>query len=415
MRETSRVALLLIPFAGFDRGLVDGIVRYTQLHEPWVYFLSGDFPNLPLPESDSVSGKLNLLKQAAEFSGAAPLPNLRRWKATGVIARIPNTKVFRQLLALQLPTIGIDVSFTRTATHDPLGDISQIRADSRSAGRMAADHFLDRGFRHFAFCGYQGRIWSDERRDGFCSRLLEAGYSSQVYEPARTQPWLSWEREQSLVKTWLKTLPRPAAVLACNDIRGRQVLEACQTVGLCVPDDVAVLGVDDDRLICNLSNPPLSSIALNLERAGYQAAELLNGLMSGAVRGPHTVVVDPLWVVSRRSTDVIATDDREVAAALRFIRNQARGPIGVEDVVSETGISRRNLEIRFRRVLGRSVRDEIQRVRLVHTRQLLLETNLPVERIAQLAGFRSLSYLSNVFRREVGMRVAEFRRQMRGP
>jgi len=214
-----------------------------------------------------------------------------------------------------------------------------------------------------------------------------------------------------MVGAWLKALPKPVAIMACNDIRGRQVLEASLAQGLNVPDDAAVVGVDDDPLVCNLSNPPLSSVALNLEQAGFRAAEHLDCLMAGRTTQSRQILVEPLWVVRRRSTDVMATEDRHVAAALRFIRDHARQPIGVQDVAEHAGTSRRSLEIRFRRVTGRSVRGEIERSRLTHAKQLLLDTNLPVEKIAQLVGFGSLPYFSNVFRDRAGLTPAEFRRR----
>ena len=415
MTETPRVVLMMVPFAGYDRGLLEGFARYTQLHRPWVFYLSGDYPEVPLPASDSLSGKFTGLEYVSGVLAATPLPSLRRWKATGVIGRIHSARIARKILAAGLPLIGIDLSQRQLAGEGPLSTISEIRADSARAGRLAAEHFLERGFRHFAFCGYAGRDWSQCRRQGYCERLTAAGFSCDVYQPARRQRGLSWQWEQPMVTSWLKSLPKPVAVMACNDIRGRQLLEAGLLAGLTVPDDVAVVGADDDHLICNLSNPPLSSVAFNLEQAGYQAAELLDGLMSGKIQQPRRVTVEALWVIPRRSSDVIALEDRHVATALRFIRDRAKQPIGVADVAKEAGISRRSLEIRFRRALGRSIRGEIQRVRLRHTKQLLLETNLPAQRIAALAGFSSLAYLSNVFRREVGMPLAQFRRRMRVP
>jgi LacI family transcriptional regulator len=414
MAKTPRVVLLMVPFAGFDRDLLEGISRYTQFHGPWMFYRPNDYPEVPWPASESVGGSL----QGQEYlsaGGGNLLPRLRQWGATGVIGRILNAQTARTILACGLPAIGIDLPRSKTARKGVLAKISEIRTDSHQAGRLAAEQFLDRGFRHFAFCGFAGRDWSNRRQEGYCQRLQGAGHSCAVYRSVRSRRLLSWEEEQPGVVAWLKSLPKPVGVMACNDDRGRQVLEASLLAGLSVPDDVAVVGADDDHVICSLSNPPLSSVVFNLEQAGYRAAELLEGLMAGKIREPQEVVVEPLRVVARRSTDVIAVEDRHVARSLQFIRDQVRQPIGVDDVVEAAGISRRGLEIRFRRALGRSIRSEIQRVRLAFTRQLLAETNLPAQRIAELAGFSSLPYLSSVFHREVGFTLAEYRRRLRSP
>jgi LacI family transcriptional regulator len=204
-------------------------------------------------------------------------------------------------------------------------------------------------------------------------------------------------------------------IMACNDVRGRQLLEAATLGDIDVPHEVAVVGVDDDPLLCELSNPPLSSVAFNARLGGYRAAELLDGLMSRRLKRPQQIDVEPLWVVPRRSTDAVAVDDAEVASALRYIRENARRAIGVSDVVWHAAISRRTLEIRFHTVLGRSVREEIERVRLSWTRQLLVETDLPAAKIAELAGFSSFSYANKVFRRETGEPPAQYRRRHRQP
>ena len=158
------------------------------------------------------------------------------------------------------------------------------------------------------------------------------------------------------VTAWLQTLPKPVGIMACNDFRGRQVLEASMVAEIPVPDEVAVVGVDDDQLLCELSNPPLSSVRLNAEQGGYQAAELLDQLIARPKRRPQQIDVEPLWVVCRQSTEVVAVDDPEVAAALRFIRDKVLTPIGVEDVVQQVALSRRMLELRFERALGRTIR-----------------------------------------------------------
>jgi LacI family transcriptional regulator len=415
MSETPRVVLLMVPFAGYDRGLLEGIARYAQLHGPWVFYLSGDYPEVPMPFSDSVSGTFAELGYLSSIVTGKELPNLQRWGAQGVIGRIHSVQMLKKLLAPGLPVIAIDLPEGLPALDNLLGNISEIRADSQRAGVLAAEHFLERGFWNFAFCGYEGRVWSQRRRDSFAERLRGAGHSCDVFQPRRRKDVLSWKQELPMVMTWLKSLPKPVALMACNDIRGRQVLEAVRLCGLEVPEDVAVIGVDDDQFICNLSNPPLSSVAFNLQQAGYQAAELLDQLIRGKVRQPQRIMVESLWVVARRSSHVIATEDRHVAAALRFIRDHARWAIGVDDVVRQAGVSRRGLEIRFRHTLGRSIRDEILRVRLAFTKQLLAETNLPAERIAELAGFCNPPYLRNVFRRETGMTLTQFRKHVRIP
>ena len=311
--------------------------------------------------------------------------------------------------------IAIELGKKQLSRGSPLRNVSEIRADSHRAGQMAAEHLLDRGFANLAFCGYQGRIWSERRQEGFCQRLRESQLSCEVYQSSSAGATLAWHREQSQVTAWLRSLAKPVGIMACNDIRGRQVIEACLQAGLRVPDDVAVVGVDEDRLLCDLANPPLSSVALNLEHAGYQAAELLDGLMSGRIRQPQRIMVDALWVTPRRSTDVVAIEDRHVAAAARFIRDHFRQAITVDDVVAQAGCSRRTLEIRFQRGLGRSIRQEIQRLRLAWAKRLAMETNLSTEKIAEVSGFSSLSYLGSVFRREFGLTLSEFRRQSRNP
>ena len=180
-----------------------------------------------------------------------------------------------------------------------------------------------------------------------------------------------------------------------------------------VPNDIAVVGVDEDSLLSDLANPPLSSVALDAAQAGYQAAELLHGMMSGRVTRQHLILVDALWVVSRLSTNVIAVEDAGVATALRYIRDNARRPIGVQDVVKHLAVSRRTLEIRFQGTLGRSIRAEIERVRLGWAKQMLVETNLPVAKIAEHTGFSSQSYLSRVFHRVTGLTLGRYRRDHR--
>ena len=310
MSETPRVILMMIPSSAYDRGLLEGITSYTQIHGPWVFLLSGDHPDLPIPASDSLSGDISGQEYQTGGKTVAPIPNFERLNATGLIGRIQSQAMAKKLLAAGLPVVGMfalsDVDIARLLLRSK---VSEILVDGGKTGQLAAEHFLDRGFWNYAFCGYEGRAWVECRLEGFAERLAAAGFSPDVYRPTRIGQCLAWKQEMPRVMAWLKSLPRPVAVMACNDKRGRQIIEACLFCGLKVPEDVAVVGVDNDHLFGNLSNPPLSSVALNVTKAGYQTAELLDHLMRGTIRKPRQIAIEPLWVVPRRSSDVIAVDD----------------------------------------------------------------------------------------------------------
>jgi LacI family transcriptional regulator len=339
---------------------------------------------------------------------------MRSWGGTGIIARIETPAVARAILASGLPTIALGLSDEQLRPDSPLARLSEVVSDSRGAGRMAAEHLLERGFRHYAYVGAAGRVWSGRRQVGFCARIREAGFEPRVYGLPRSRPGAAWEREQPVLAGWLGALPRPVGVMACDDDRGREVLEACRDAGLRVPEEVAVVGVDNDELLCELADPPLSSVALNAEAGGYRAAALLDRMMRGRSRKPRRLLVEPLHVVARRSTDIVTLDDPEVAAALHFIQDHATEPIAVSDIVEEVMISRRALELRFRRAIGRTLHAEIRRVRLERASRLLLETDLPISRVAEASGFGRASYLAQAFRQAYGSTPARYRRHMRG-
>lgn len=410
MERQRNIALIVYPFAGYDRALVQGIASYARHHGPWVFHLSGESPGLPLPQTEAVSVSGVVLGQTARGKPAMTIPALAEWGVDGVIGRIQSRRLADQLLEAGLPVIAMDKAADVCESAHPLANVPDLRPDSCRLGRLGAEHFIERGFQRFAYCGYTGRRWSDERQRGFAERLAEACFGCHVYEPPRAASRQAWNRERPILQKWLGSLPRPVGILAANDIRGRQLLETCQRVGAGVPDEVAVLGIDNDVMLCELGDPPLSSIALSAEPAGRAAAALLDKMMTEGRCSTKEILVEPVGIVTRRSTDVIAVDDPAVAAAMKFIRKNARFPIGVEDVVSHSGVSRRTLQVRFQRTLGHPIREEIQRARLTLARQMLLETDMPVWKVAQTAGFNSLSYLERVFRGETGMSLAKYRR-----
>ena len=230
-----------------------------------------------------------------------------------------------------------------------------------------------------------------------------------LYAPAG--PRRNSDAEVEAIAQWLRALPKPAAIFTCYDAHGQRVLEACRRAGIAVPEEVAVLGVDNDEILCALSPPPLSSIKLNTQRTGWQAAALL-ALMMGGEKGPaEPQLIPPLGVVTRQSTEVLAVDDPPVARALHYIREHACEGIGVSDVLRHCPMARRTLEARLKTLLGRSPNEEIQRVQLNRVKELLTGTDFSLAEIAERAGFRHTEYLSVVFKRECGQPPSVYRQE----
>jgi LacI family transcriptional regulator len=296
-------------------------------------------------------------------------------------------------LKIQVPVVNVSSSVL-------MESVPSVVSDDKAVGRLGAEHFLRRGFRNFMWYAPLDRHYAKLRQIGFVARLNEAGFETAI---ALDQP--------RLVQA-LQTIEKPAAIMCCNDISALAVLEQCRIDRLKVPDQIAVLGVDNDDLIQSLASPPLSSIGTATEQIGFEAAVLLERLMAGK-RGGGTVLIPPTGVITRRSTDLTAVADAEVAEALRFIREHATGPMGVDDVHRSVTVSRRQLERRFRAQLGRSMLDEIRRCRVERARQLLVETDLTIPQIATASGFSSASYLTVVFGQMVKESPAHFRKKFR--
>jgi LacI family transcriptional regulator len=280
-------------------------------------------------------------------------------------------------------------------------------------GHLGAEHFVERGYRHFGFCGFINDGWSRERRDGFVEGLMLAGHGCDVFDveyPGDLTPF--WDAKQTTVlSAWLRRLPKPVAIMACADMRALQVVAAAQSAGMLVPEEVAVLGVNNDTIRCDLAYPPLSSVAPNSFQTGYQAAELMDRLMKKEEIGLVDLRIEPSGVTARHSTDVLAIDDKNIAAALSFIRENACRGITVEQVLRPAFASRSQLEKKFRRYLGRSPQAEIRRVQTAKIRQLLVETDFPLKKIAELTGFEYVEYMCVVFKRLTGESPGGFRKK----
>jgi LacI family transcriptional regulator len=252
--------------------------------------------------------------------------------------------------------------------------------------------------------------WSFERGQSFQQSVAASGFVTHFYQQPKEPEKRTWENELTIMADWLAKLPKPVGLMTCNDDRAQQIIEACKIANLHVPEQIAVVGVDNDELVCELSEPPLSSVVLNAERAGYEAAELLDQLMAGEKMVGQTIWARPSRVVTRKSTDILAIEDKDVADAIRFIRENAKKAIQVDDVVRATAISRRVLEKRFRKEVGRSIFGEIKRNRTDLIARMLLETDWSVSQIALKSGFSNIDHFSRYFRQEMGIRPLAFRK-----
>ena len=289
-----------------------------------------------------------------------------------------------------------------------------VMTDLEASARMAAEYLLNRGFRHFAYCGIDWWSYTEYHRRGFAKVLAEAGCSCAVYRPStREGPRAPSHSQQRGLVRWLKPLAKPIAVLTWTTNCGREVIQACRRAGLLVPEQVAVLAADEDELLCDLCNPPLSGIALTSERIGYEAAALLDHLMRGRRPPSSPILIEPTGVVTRQSTDTLAIEDADVASAVDFIWKRASEPIRVGDVLRVVPVSRTQLDRKFLAILGRSPAAEIRRVHLERAKRLLAETDMSLPRVAAAAGFASREYLSYVFKSQTGLTPKRFRNQAR--
>jgi LacI family transcriptional regulator len=383
-RPIPQVAVWIETSRGYGRGLIRGVAEYLRHHGPWsVYFTPHG-----LREPSSTW--------------------LNNWQGDGILARIDDRRMARMLLAKKLPLIDLRGRL-------PGLEIPTVGLDNRPVARLAFEHLRDRGFRHFGFCGLPPgeHVHMDQRRQFFAELVTKSGAHCHVFQARPAGKRSSLGDDQSQLRTWLIDLPKPIGIMSCNDDRGQQLLNACRDIELAVPEQVAVVGVDNDRELCNLATPALSSVDVNSERIGYAAAEWLGRLMSGRKFPGSEVAFPPSHVVMRRSTDTVAVEDPALARALRFIRGRANGPICVDDVVEAALTSRRYLERQMRKQLGRSPNQEILHVRTQRARQLLFETNLSLSEIARQSGFSDAKYFGDAFRRLSGVSPGEFRRRSR--
>ncbi|MFM7184906.1 MAG: XylR family transcriptional regulator [Planctomycetota bacterium] len=385
MADSPLIAVVLDAARPYDRLIIGGVARYVREQAPsWSLYVEED----PLQK----------------------LPDLKRWHGQGIIANFDDRRVARAIAGISIPVVGVGGGY---GWFDRASAIPYVFSDNAAIGRLGAAHLLACGFERLAFYGYPQTAtagWSGERAQAFAAACAEAGKPCHllVGRHADARRWQELQRE---LCGWIRTLPKPIGIMACNDVRARHVLEACRRLGLRVPHDVAVLGVDNDEMICELTIPPLTSIDQAARRIGYEAATLLDRMIAkgtGAAAG-RRIVVPPIGVVPRTSTDVLATTDEAVATVLRQLRSSPLVKPDIEGIAADLGLSRTTLEARFKGVVGRSLHDESVRLRVAAIRRLITHTDLPLKTISTRAGFGSVQYMTTFLHRHTGTTPARLR------
>jgi LacI family transcriptional regulator len=382
MARSQRILLLVEPNTSYGRKVLKGIASFAQMRKYWVF------------EFELLAGVQDMLNRGISH-------------ADGIIIRGAYPDWLAAVVATGIPAVNV-------SSEVPDSPLPTVASDNAAIGAMAADHLLSRGFRKFACCGFAGQKQLDDRMEAFRQRVTAAGHQCFLPPPeGRPFEAMFYEDQVGALRQWLKQLPRPTAMFATNDEFGRLVIQTCREIDVHVPEDIAVLGVDNDEVICELSNPPLSSIERGAERIGYEAAKLLAKVMTGGAAPSRPMLLGPVKVVTRRSSDTQAIDEPLVASAIRFIWDHVEERLDVDDVVKHVGVSRRWLEVCFGRTLGRSPAAEIRRAQIEHAKKLLVETDMLMPSVAAASGFTDAKLLIAVFRREVGMTPTQFRRDFR--
>ncbi len=383
MKKMRSVAVLIETSRAYGRGLIRGVSQYNREHGSWVIYFEPHGLNEPLPYW------------------------LKNWQGDGILARVANRKTADAILKLRLPVVDLRKALPDLPT-------ASIGVDNQMVAQLAFDHLKDRGLSNIAFCGLpRGQyIRMDERCDFFVHAAETAGFRCQVFETSlRRSRSQTLDEQQKMLAKWVKQLPKPVGIMACNDDRGLNLLDACRRAGAMVPEQVAVISVDNDEYLCNLSIPPMSSIDVASQNIGYEAAALLDDLMAGAPLCRETRLVPPGGIVHRQSTEVVASDDPAVIQAVRMIRSRACDQLKVADVTRLVGLSRVTIEKRIKAALGCSIHEEVRRIQVEKAKELLADRSLSFKQVAHHCGFKFPQYLATVFRQTTGETPTEFRRR----
>ncbi|HTJ49556.1 MAG TPA: DNA-binding transcriptional regulator [Cyclobacteriaceae bacterium] len=378
--------ILLTDFSEeYFKNLLRGITKYSKEYGPWIFCQMPSFYR----ETKGIEGILNWAKE---------------WGANGIIGQFYNDSNVSKIMKAGIPVIAQDFKERFT-------DIPNISGDYFAAGKMGAEYFLRKGFKHFAFYGFKDIVWSRERGEGFENTLKEMGHEVHYFEHKKSRSRELWYYKPSSLSKWLKSLPKPIAIMTCDDNQGQHITQACRHSGIRIPEEVAVLGVDNDETICNLSDPPLSSISLDSEKGGYEAARLLHQMMKNKKKDFYDILVKPTQVITRHSTDIYATNDNYISSTLRYIHQNIDSNLKVDQILKQVPLSRRSLEKRFQEITGYPVYKYIYNLRVEKFAQRLLETDKTVFEIAIEIGLDDGKNISRSFKKVKGCTPQEYRQK----
>jgi LacI family transcriptional regulator len=329
----------------------------------------------------------------------------KKWKADAIIAQLRDIDI-DLLNSLHIPVIVQNYGERNTF-------VSNLTGNYYKTGVMAAKFFLDRGYRNFAFYGYKHAIWSRERESGFRTEIIRNGYTFHTLDNENPDH-KEWVYNHEYLGEWLLSLPKPTALFACDDYYALQLSETCNIYNIHVPDEIALLGVDNDELLCNISNPPLSSIVLDEENGGYQAGKMLHKRINNEITETFNIVIEPLYVECRTSTEKYAVSDKYIQKVLTYISNNYMNQITISDIIKQVPLSRRVLEKKFRSMTGNSLYQCIQEHKINQFIRLLLTTDGPLYEAAYQSGFDNYKNVSRIFGKYKQMSPVEYRRRYKG-
>jgi LacI family transcriptional regulator len=380
-----RLVLFLDMAIRTSQDLVKGVVNYFKSRDDWTLHIEPGFS----------SKELHKLDITETFSGISAL----------LVQSLYSPEMEDFIKKLKIPVI--------TAMDKKVPGCINILADEQNIAEMAHKTLTESGFENLAFYGYTNQIFSINRRKHFTELLKSNGKEVLQYHDDYYEHLFTWAWDTEKLSNWLKSLPKPVGIMCCCDHTAFRLVNTCKETGIRIPEQISVLSVGDNELICSLNNPEISSITMDFEHAGYLAAQSLNSVFEKGSFKPDVILAESKYVTKRHSTDILITPNDEVTKAIRYIHNNIDNLTGVSDVVKVTGLSRRHLERRFKEIFNRTIYEEIRRVRVQQIAKLLLDTNLTVSEISYTLGYMGDSHIRRYFKAETGLTPLEYRKKSR--